>query len=217
MCGRYNLIIDGDSLAESLDIQQSFEFKARYNIAPSQMAPVIRMGEQGRELVMMKWGLLPHWSKEEKLKYSTINARAETVAEKPTFRTPFKRSRCLVPATGFYEWKAEVSGPKQPYLIRKQDRKLMVFSGLWDHWEKEGQVIDSYTIIVTQANQIIRNVHDRMPVILNSKNYDEWLDPSTQVERLHELMGPSPDSLLDLTPISRHVNSPAHDDPACLS
>lgn len=147
---------------------------ARYNIAPSQSVAAIRVlsGEEGRELVSLRWGLIPHWAKEAKSEYSTINARAETVAEKPTFRAAFRRRRCLIPADGFFEWSPTPDGTgKQPWYVTRKDGGLFAFAGLLERWEPadgmEGQAVDSCTIIVTEANDLLRRIHDRMPVILD--------------------------------------------------
>lgn len=179
MCGRYNLITDAEALLDFFEIEQTLldasELKPRYNISPSQGVPIVRDIGNGRELALARWGLVPHWSKEEKPKYSTINARAETVAEKPTYREAFKRKRCLIPATGFYEWVLE-GGQKMPHHIRLAEGGLFAFAGLWDHWDREGEGFDSCSIIVTSANQTMRPIHDRMPVILNSSQYNTWLN-----------------------------------------
>ena len=214
MCGRFFLVEDGQSLKLHFNAEGEISFSPRYNIAPSQDAPVIRHGESGREITLMHWGLIPHWSKESKLKYSTINARAETVDQKPVYRTPFKRSRCLVPASGFYEWK-KAEGGKQPYLI-KSKTGLMAFAGLWDHWQGEGGAIDSFSIIVTDANRKVMPIHDRMPVILDENDYSAWLDPKTQVEDLKSLLIPFNDEDIELQPVSKRVNSPRNDDPECI-
>lgn len=215
MCGRYALITDLPTLEAHFDAQGRIDFAPRYNIAPSQQAPVVRQGATGREISLPRWGLIPHWAREPRPNFSTINARAETVAEKPTFRTPFRRSRCLVPATGFYEWKQEGKGQKQPWLLRHRDG-LIAFAGLWDRWQRGGQVIDSYSIIVTDANEVVRQIHDRMPVILAPADYGTWLDSTTTLAELQDLLAPCAAESLSLTPVGRYLNSPEHDDPQCL-
>lgn len=214
MCGRFLLVEDGYSLKVHFNATGDIHYSPRYNIAPSQNVPVIRLGKAGREISLMHWGLIPHWSKESKLKYSTINARAETLEQKPVYRTPFKRTRCLVPASGFYEWK-KVAGGKQPYLIKSKSG-LMAFAGLWDHWEKHNEAIDSFTIIVTDANKKVMAIHDRMPVILHPNHYDQWLDPNTPADLLKSVLVPWNEDDTELRPVSTYVNSPRNDDPKCM-
>lgn len=219
MCGRYNLITDAKALIDFFEIEHSLieasGLKPRYNIAPSQDVPIVRDTGNGRELTFARWGLVPHWSKEEKPKYSTINARAETVAEKPTYREAFKRKRCLIPATGFFEW-ARVDDQKIPHHIQFPDGELFAFAGLWDHWDKEGEGFDSCSIIVTSANQTMQPIHDRMPVILNVSQYNTWLNTRNYNRvQLEALLVPYSGSL-EAYPVSRHVNSPRHDDPDCI-
>jgi putative SOS response-associated peptidase YedK len=175
---------------------------------------IVRDTADGRELVPARWGLVPHWSKEEKPKYSTINARAETLAEKPTYRDSFKRRRCLFPASGFYEWK-HVNDQKMPYLIRMPKGELMAFAGLWDRWDKDGKRFDSCSIIVTSANTIMQAIHDRMPVILNPENYTDWLKSDNQDETFLKSMLVPYAGRLDIYPVSHHVNNPKNDDPSC--
>lgn len=219
MCGRYNLITDAEALIDFFKIEQTLldasELKPRYNIAPSQDVPMVRDTGDGRELSLARWGLVPHWSKEEKPKYSTINARAETVAEKPTYREAFKRKRCLIPTTGFYEWVPE-GGQKIPHHIRLAEGGLFAFAGLWDHWDKEGEGFDSCSIIVTSANQTMQPIHDRMPVILNASQCNTWLNTlHYNRAQLEALLVPYSGSL-EAYPVSRYVNSPRHDDPQCV-
>jgi len=217
MCGRYNLISDAEALVDFFRTANRLDTKPRYNIAPSQNAPVIYAGEKGRELALMHWGLIPHWARERKFGYHTINARAETVASKPAFRDAFRRHRCLIPATGFYEWQAGVDG-KQPYNIRVGDGKLFAFAGLWAHWDKDPEApLDSFSIIVTDANEAIRPLHERMPVILHPDDYETWLDPTIQdTALLQPLLSPCPAAWVNSYPVSRRVNTPANDDPECL-
>ena len=219
MCGRYNLITDAEALLDFFEIEQTLldvsGLEPRYNIAPSQDVPIVRDTGNGRELVMARWGLVPHWSKEEKPKYSTINARADSVADKPSYREPFKRKRCLIPATGFYEWKLD-DGQKTPHHIRLAEGGLFAFAGLWDHWGREGEGFDSCSIIVTSANQTMRPIHDRMPVILNISQYNTWLNTRHHNRaQLDALLVPYAGAL-EAYPVSRHVNSPRYDDPQCV-
>ena len=145
MCGRFTLHTPESQIREAFNLEHTepLGLNPSYNIAPSQSIPIIRDSETNREMVMARWGLIPGWSKESKTKYSTINARIESVAAKPTYRTPFKRQRCLIPADGFYEWK-QVEGNKVPHHIRLKDGKVFAFAGLWDHWEGDGETLESY-------------------------------------------------------------------------
>ena len=219
MCGRYNLITDAEALVDFFEIEQTLfdvsELQSRYNIAPSQDVPIVRDTGKGRELVLARWGLVPHWSKEAKTKYSTINARAETVAEKPTYREAFRRKRCLIPATGFYEWQ-QTEGGKSPYHIRMPDQGIFVFAGLWDRWDKEGVGFESCSIIVTSANETMQPIHDRMPVSLNQAQYNTWLaaDHFNRAQ-LESLLVPYTGEL-KAYPVSKLVNSPKNDDPRCV-
>jgi len=219
MCGRYNIITDAEALIDFFEIEQTLfevsELQPRHNIAPSQDVPIVRDTGKGRELALARWGLVPHWSKEAKPKYSTINARVETVAEKPTYREAFKRKRCLIPATGFYEWKQD-GGQKTPHHIQLPEGKLFAFAGLWDHWDKEGAGFDSCSIIVTGANETMQPIHDRMPVILNPAQYNTWLaaDHFSRAQ-LESLLVPYAGEMRAY-PVSRLVNSPKNDDPRCI-
>jgi putative SOS response-associated peptidase YedK len=217
LCGRYNLVAHAEAMLAYFEIEQAqFDHSApRYNIAPSQEVPVIRQSAQGRVLTGARWGLVPHWSKESKPGYSTINARAESVADKPAYRDPFRHKRCLIPASGFYEWKQE-DGQKTPYHIHLPGGEMFAFAGLWDHWDKEGAGFDSCTIIVTTANETMQPIHNRMPVILQKAQYNSWLNTNhfnrSQLESmLVPFAGP-----MNADPVSRYVNSPKHDDPGCL-
>lgn len=219
MCGRYTLHSPKQLIVEHFKLSDGITIEPRYNIAPSQEVPVIRLDEEGnRELVRLRWGLIPFWAEEAKTGYSMINARAETVASKPAYRAAFRKRRCLLPADGFYEWKTGDRG-KQPYHIRMQDHAIFAFAGLWEHWEGEdGQVIESCTIIVTDANERLRSIHDRMPVILDEGNYYQWLDrENIDARQARQLLTPYPGDRLEIYPVSTRVNSPAHDEESCIA
>jgi putative SOS response-associated peptidase YedK len=217
MCGRFTLHTPYDQLGEHFGIADMPETAASYNIAPSQTVPAVRVGEQRRELVMLRWGLVPAWARDAKTTYRMINARAESVAEKPAYRTAFRRRRCLVPADGFYEWRQTADG-KQPYYIRMKNAGIFAFAGLWEHWEGNDEVIESCTIIVTEANDIIRPVHDRMPVIIAPADYTQWLDPERQEPAsLRPLLRPYPAEAIEVYPVSRRVNSPKNNDAECIA
>jgi len=219
VCGRYNLIADAAALLDFFAIDQVlFEadgLVARYNIAPGQNVPIVRNTGQGNELLLARWGLVPHWSREPGTKYSTINARAETVAEKPSYRDAFKGKRCLIPANGFYEWRRDAD-KKTPYHIRAPDNRLLAFAGLWDHWDKQGEGFDSCSIIVTAANRTMQAIHDRMPVILNPAQYSTWLNTAHYKRAQLESMLVPYAGNLETHRISRFVNSPANDGPECV-
>jgi putative SOS response-associated peptidase YedK len=190
--------------------------RPRYNIAPSQSALVVRLDQEGRrEGALLRWGLIPFWAKDEKIAYKTINARAETVASAPAFRAAYRRRRCIVPATGFYEWKRLQRG-KQPYRIRPADAPLFGFAGLWESWRAPtGEAIETYTILTTDANELMRELHNRMPVILAPADYGAWLDadhPDAQA-----LLKPCPPERMTAYPVSARVNSPANDDESVIA
>lgn len=166
---------------------------------------------------MFHWGLIPFWADDPKIGYRMINARADTVATKPSFRTAFKQRRCLIPAARFYEWQV-VKGEKkkQPHLIRRRDSAPFAFAGLWENWDKEGDPIDSCTIITTEANKTLKPIHDRMPVILDKKSFDRWLDRKpAKAEDMVDLLKPAPEKLLEAVPVGLWVNNPKFDDPKC--
>lgn len=210
MCGRYALLPDRRQIASMFDVAAEDLDEARYNIAPTQDIPIIRQDSlHNREMVRARWGLIPHWAKDPRdLKASMINARAETVAAKPAYRAAFRQRRCLVPALGFYEWKKE-GRSKQPYFVCRKDRQLLAFAGLWDRWSGNGDVIDSCTIITTEANDLVRTIHDRMPVILSPEDFELWLESDVQdLARLQALLMPYPAEELDAYPVARTVGNP---------
>ncbi len=191
----------------------------RYNIAPSQDAPVVRAADDGgaRELAMLRWGLIPPWAKEAAIGNRMINARAETAAEKPSFRAAFKKRRCLVPADGFYEWKLEGTR-KQPYRVFLDGGGTLAFAGLWERWRGGGETIESFAILTTDANPLLAPIHDRMPVILEPAAWPAWLEvEGTPPEALAALLAPAPDDALDAYPVSTRVNSPRNDDADCIA
>lgn len=216
MCGRYALYADVGVVELLNELDRAADFKPSYNIAPTQNIPAITVEEGKRRLKLYRWGLVPFWSKEIG-KYSTINARAETVATKPTFRAPFRNHRCLIPANGYYEWQQLAHG-KQPWYIHAHDDDLLFFAGLWDHWQPaEGEPVDSAAIVVTEANADTKKIHDRMPVILAKKDWDAWLDPDNHnVGALEKLLRPAPRGSLAARPVSARVNSPRNNGPELL-
>ena len=220
MCGRYTLTASPEQIIAHFGLRQAPDVEARYNIAPTQEVPVVRRLEAGgpRSADLLRWGLVPFWADDLKIGNRMINARAETVATKPAYRASFRRRRCLVPADGFYEWRLEAHG-KQPYLFRRRDGGVFAFAGLWDRWvsKEEDEAVESFTILTTDANNPVRPIHRRMPVILPERYYDLWLDPAVEdAERLAQLLGPPPDEELVAVAVSQKVNSPANDDPSVI-
>ncbi len=214
MCGRYVSKIDADVERHFNFTKVPFHFSS-YNVAPGRDVPVVRQGESGeRELVLMRWGLIPHWAKEERIGYKMINARAETVASKPAYRQPFKRSRCLIPANGFYEWQKTGSG-KMPYYIHGEDDTILGFAGLWDSWTNPaGEDIESCTIVTTAANTLIQRLHDRMPLIIAPDDYVAWL--TAESSGASELLAKPVSIPLEAYAVSSRVNKPQNDDPGCI-
>lgn len=226
MCGRYLLHADPALLERAFGFAEFSEMpqqlRPRFNIAPTQTVPIVRdvpgrslqivrKGGGNRELALARWGLIPAWAKEASIGNRMINARAETVAEKPAFRSAFRARRCIIPASGFYEWRRRGSGPKQPYLVRRRDGAPMGFAGLWESWTdpETGEVVTTCTIITTEPNTLMAELHDRMPVILDPADYGAWLDPTRGGL---ELLQPCPDDWLEAVPVSTRVNRPGNDD-----
>lgn len=218
MCGRFIQCTSGEQLAERFHLTIAPNLTPRYNVAPSQPVGAIRATSGGdRELVLLHWGLVPAWSPEPRTTYSTINARAETVADKPTYRQAFRHRRCLIPADGFYEWRKTNVG-KQPYCIVPADGCPVAFAGLWECWERDSQVLESCTLLVTQANALITPIHDRMPVILDPADEALWLDPTvTEPAILKPLLMPCPHERLRAWPAGLAVNATRHEGPALMA
>ena len=218
MCGRFALIVDASLLADVFDVDPPRELEPRFNIAPTQTIPIVRAGKATpRECALVRWGLVPSWAKDEKMGARMINARGETVAEKPSFRSAVKSRRCLIPASGFYEW-VRTGESKQPHFIHFADGRPFAFAGLWETWLKgDGGSLDTCTIITTTPNGLIADLHDRMPVILPPSHFAEWLEPQPLVpERLQDLLVPHPPEGMEAYPVSTYVNKPANDGPECI-
>jgi putative SOS response-associated peptidase YedK len=221
MCGRFLNTHPSHEIAlafKAILDRTARESFARWNIAPSQPIRAVRAGEDGaggRELVALRWGFVPSWSKGSDDGPRPINARAETVAISGAFRSAFARRRCIVPASGFYEWqKLEGQRTKQPFaIVPTNEDEMFAFAGVWERW---GDELETCAIITTAPNAVMKPIHDRMPAILSGAAVDEWLDPASAPERLSAMLGPSDPSGMRAFPVSRHVNSPAHDDPNCL-
>jgi putative SOS response-associated peptidase YedK len=168
-------------------------------------------------LVLLKWGLIPSWSNDEKIGYKLINARSETVAEKPSFRSAFKHRRCLIPASGFYEWQKQGTGRKQPFFISMRDGELFSFAGLWERWhDPEGEEVQSCTIQTTTANEVMQPIHERMPVILGPSAEEQWLDRRASADALRSLLVPYTSADMEAHPVGLWVNNPKNDGPKCL-
>jgi putative SOS response-associated peptidase YedK len=221
MCGRYTLHHTPREIRERFGVETLEEFLApRYNIAPSQIVPVIRNlqpGAESREMAGCKWGLIPYWAKDPKIGNNLINAKAETISEKPSFKYAFTKRRCLIPADGFYEWRKRGKEPSQPIYVRKRDGGLFAFAGLWEAWKTpEGEAIETCTIITVEPNEFISKIHHRMAVILKPDDEAAWIDPKSKSDDLLRLLRPYESDDLEAFLVSRAVNSPAYDSPACI-
>jgi len=211
-----------EMIAKAFQIDNVSDIKPRYNIAPTQsvltvLQPSASANRQGK---MLHWGLIPSWAKDRKMGSKLINARAETVAEKPAFRSAFRKRRCLVVADGFYEWQQqENKKQKQPFYFRLSDGEPFAFAGLWEHWQDAtGEEIESCTVLTTEANDLMRPIHNRMPVILEPKNYDLWLNSeATKLELLQPLLHPYPTEEMTAYPVSTVVNKPVNDSAECIN
>lgn len=219
MCGRFSQTASPEVIAQQFALDDPPLFKPRYNIAPSQSIAAIRIDPDAttRKFVMLRWGLIPSWAKDPKIGNQCINAKAETVAEKPSFRSAFKKRRCLVIADGFYEWQRQ-GAHKQPMWIGRRSKRPFAFAGLWEHRKPtEGEPLETCTIITTEPNELMQPIHNRMPVILAPASYDQWLDPIfQQTETLKALLRPYPSEELTAFPVSTLANNPRHDAPQCL-
>ncbi len=216
MCGRYTLKTPVDALAEQFEIEEyPSSLTPSYNIAPTQEVAAVIAEDEKRKLEILRWGLIPSWADDPAIGNRMINARAETVSEKPSFRGAFKERRCLVLADGFYEWQKTSNG-KQPFYIHMEDGSPFAFAGLWEDW-KNGSKVRSCTIITTEANKLVGEIHNRMPVILPPEDYGLWLDPDfDEKEPLTSLLKPYPDEAMEAYPVSRKVNRPANNEPSCV-
>lgn len=213
MCGRYSLGQSAAALASAFELEQDPDWTPRYNIAPTQSVAAI-VASSGRQFKRLRWGLIPSWAKDIEIGSKLINARAETVAEKPSFRSAFKQRRCLVLADGFYEWQRQ-DGKKQPFYFQQSHGEPFAFAGLWERWQDTEQTIESCTIITTQANELLEPVHNRMPVMLDAADYDRWIDPATPSETLQALLHPFTAEAMIGYPVSALVNRSTNDQPDC--
>ncbi|TAJ06965.1 MAG: SOS response-associated peptidase [Nitrospirae bacterium] len=220
MCGRFSQTSSPEVVAEQFGfVGVPLFLTPRYNIAPSQPVAVVRTHHESgmRECVLLRWGLIPSWAKDQAIGYKMINARAETASEKPAFRGPFRSRRCLILADGFYEWQRE-GRRKQPFYIRLKDRRPFAFAGLWDKWEPQGgEAVESCTILTTGPNDVLKPIHERMPVIVAPQAYSLWLDPTVQqVEAIRPILQPYSADRMEVYPVSLLVNNSRHNAPTCL-
>ncbi len=216
MCGRYTLKTPVNELAKQFEVEEyPSSITPSYNIAPTQQVATVLAEDGKRKLEMLHWGLIPSWADDPAIGNRMINARGETVAEKPSFRSAFKNRRCLILADGFYEWQKTDNG-KQPFYIRMEDGLPFAFAGLWESWHN-GREIRSCTIITTDANELVGDIHNRMPVILHPEDYDLWLDPGfDEKDPLTALLKPYPSDSMEAYPVSRRVNKPSNDEPKVI-
>lgn len=219
MCGRFTLFEPSQVLAGEFGVSRAESFPPRYNIAPSQPVAVVRISpvDRVRELLRLRWGLIPPWAKDPSIGNRLINARSETAAEKPSFRYALRNRRCLIPADGFYEWRKDDRG-KRPFYIRMRSGHPFAFAGLWERWDSPaGGPVETCTILTTGANDLLQPIHTRMPVIVPPEMYETWLDPDRKDPGTFEgILRPWPAETLVAYPVSPRVNIPSHDDPECL-
>lgn len=211
MCGRYILSAPSDTIADHFDLRDVPPFAPSWNIAPTRVVPIVRETVDGvRECVLLRWGLIPSWSKDPTIGARMINARAESLPDKPAFRAAFRKRRCLVPVSGFYEWKPD-GRYKQPYAFRLAGAPLFALGGLWEHWKSaQGDEVQTFTIVTTEAAEAIRPYHERMPLVIARPDYDEWLSSPNP----GELLRPYEGGAFEIVPVSRRVNSVENDDAA---
>ena len=219
MCGRYSITTPSEALRRIFGFVEQPNLQARYNVAPTQQVPAVRLGDDSaRHLSLLRWGLVPFWAKDLAIGSRMINARAETLAEKPAFRKAFAKRRCLILADGFYEWRKFAGGAKQPYRITLPDGAPFAFAGLWETWRNpaDGETVETCTIATTEARGAIAEIHHRMPVILAPESYDTWLAVAEDSEAAAEAMATGPGAELVAHPISTRVNKVTNDDPGII-
>jgi putative SOS response-associated peptidase YedK len=218
MCGRFVQDFDSGMLAAIYNLASASELPPRYNIAPSQPVAAVRQQQAGaRELTMLQWGLIPHWAQDPAIGHKLINARSETAHEKPSFRQALKTRRCLIPASGFYEWQQR-GKEKQPFYIRRRDGEPLSLAGLWERWTAPtGDILETCSILTTSANDLLQQLHERMPVVLQREQFGLWLDRAVSDSKLlGELLQPCAAELLESYPVTREINRPAFDRPECI-
>ena len=218
MCGRYSLTTPLEAVRHLFGVTELLNLQPRYNVAPTDEMPVVRLHDSDRELRMMRWGLLPFWAKDIKIGARMINARSETAATSGAFKSSFSRKLCLVVADGFYEWQKQEDGSKQAFRYTLADGGPFAFAGLWSSWHNpEKERLLTFTIMTTTPNGLVAEIHDRMPVILDPADYDTWLDVTgADAEAACELLHPFPAERMAVTAVSKRVNNVKNDDAACL-
>lgn len=211
MCGRFTNSAKAEQVKKEFKVAAGDSILPKFNIAPSQKIDVVYTPDTERVFSQLKWGLVPHWAKDSEIGNRMINARAETLSEKPSFREAFKSRRCIIPASGFYEWQKKGAGGKQPYYFYLKEKEVFGFAGLWESWidKTTGEELETCTIITTEANKVLERVHERMPVILKSESYDEWLNAEEKnTVKLQKLLAPYPAQEMGSHAVSRSVNVP---------
>ena len=232
MCGRFARFSPAHIFRMLFELEEFLDLEPQYNIAPGQeihavRGIVIRDNQQrnattttsfSKEVAPFQWGLIPFWSKDPKIGVKMINARSETITEKPAYREPLKKHRCLIPIDGFYEWQKRKDG-KQPYFIRMNDKKPFALGGIWDKWTSpQGKIVESCSILTTTPNDIVKSIHNRMPVIIDPKDFDLWLDPTIkEPEEIKHLFTPYKASAMEAYPITNFVNSPKNQGEKCIT
>ena len=216
MCGRYSLTTSVETLTEHFQVLRQIRFQPSYNIAPGQkILNIVELDARSRKAVNLFWGLVPSWSKDSKNSAHLINARIETIREKPSFRSAFKHRRCLIPADGFFEWQKLEHG-KQAFHIHRHDRKLFAFAGLWEQWQHETETLYSCTIVTTAANELMQPIHERMPVIITPEHYHDWLNKAAIADDAYALLDNQAYANMTTTAVTDWVNNPRHDDESCI-
>ena len=223
MCGRYSVAVSPEELEQVFEASAEGELALpRWNVAPTQDAPVVVRVPEGRRIRSLRWGLVPYWADDARIGARHVNARAETLATRPAFREALARRRCLVPADGFYEWAERPHGRgKAPFWIHHRRGGVLALAGLRERWRPPGspsgsEPLETFTIVTTRPNAMVAPLHDRMPAVLPPAAWDAWLDPETPVDQALALLGPAPEGLLDARAVSSRVNRVEHDDPACV-
>jgi putative SOS response-associated peptidase YedK len=222
MCGRYVRRSDKQRIAEHFRVDPTTfpDLEPSYNVAPQTFQPIVRLNRETgeREIVLMRWGLVPFWAKDAKIGYSSVNAKAETVATSPTFREAFRRRRCLVPADAFYEWQKIDAKTKQPFAIGMKDGSPYAFAGLWERWKNadRSETLETYTIITTDPNELLEPLHNRMPVILEPRDYDRWLRPAEPSHLPLDLLRAYPAAQMTAWKVDKQVGNVKNDSQSCI-